>query len=73
MMPAGPGMGSHRLPGEGRDDGDRPLPAARCREAAAALTSVTPASIEAPAPAAARHNLADRRTADPGDPHGGDL
>ena len=30
-----------------RDDGDRPLPAARCREAAAALTSVTPASIEA--------------------------
>ena len=56
-----------------RDDGDRPLPAARCREAAAALASVTPASIEAPAPAAARHNLADRRTADPGDPHGGDL
>ena len=53
-----------------RDDGDRPLPAARCREAAAALASVTPASIEAPA---ARHNLADRRTADPGDPHGGDL
>ena len=46
-----------------RDDGDRPLPAARCREAAAALASVTPASI----------NLADRRTADPGDPHGGDL
>ena len=30
-----------------RDDGDRPLPAARCREAAAALASVTPASIEA--------------------------
>ena len=30
-----------------RDDGDRPLPAARCREAAAALATVTPASIEA--------------------------
>ena len=60
-----------------RDDGDRPLPAARCREAAAELASVTLASIEAPSPAAARHNLAvhlaDRRTADPGDPHGGDL
>ena len=51
-----------------RDDGDRPLPAARCREAAAALASVTAASIEAPAPAAARHQPGGSAHRRPGRP-----
>ena len=41
------GAGNTALAFALRDDGDRPLSAERCREAAAELASVTPASLEA--------------------------